>query len=111
MTSQKPLNGVPAYLEKLAQEIVNQIEYFDGEAQEIDFALDLDMPGFNVYDSFLYAAVTVDFHREADEHTQHGYVWAINSIYINELTIYAASENWPLEQRAFLSNLKAFAQC
>jgi hypothetical protein len=109
--TQQPLNMVPSYLEKLAQAIVNQIEYCDGESQEIDYAMDMDMPGFFIYDSFLYAAVTVDFHREADEHTQHGYVWAINSIYINELTIYAAGENWPLEQRAFLSNLKAFAQC
>jgi hypothetical protein len=107
MTTQ-PLNMVPSYLEKLAQAIVDQIDYVDGESQEIDYAMDLDE---STDCPHIYAAVTVDFHREADEHTQLGYIWAINSIYINELTIYAAGENWPLEQRAFLSNLKAFAQC
>jgi hypothetical protein len=110
MTSQKPLNGVPAYLEKLAQEIVNKIEYFDGEAQNIDHVLDLREECLN-YVPYLYASVTVDFRREAHEYTQLGYIWVVNSFFINELTIYAASEDWPLEQRAFLSNLKAFAQC
>ena len=105
MTHEQPINGVPAYLEKLAKQIIDDIEYLDGETQNIDSDVQVAED-----DAYVYASVTVQFRREQNEYTQRGYEWVIADLWINELTLYS-NEDWPLEQRAFLSNLKAFAQC
>ncbi len=92
-------------LAELAKEIMEQAMENDELTPTIDRdALLNDDP--NLY---IYAEVTVDMHREIEpDPIPHTYN-VVDEITIERLFLYADSEEWDLDQTAFLSNLKYFA--
>jgi hypothetical protein len=94
-------------LAELAKEIMEEAM----ENDRLTRTIDRDVLINDSQDLYIYAEVTVDMHREfEDDYMGGGYYNVVDEITIERLFIYADSEEWDLDQAAFLSNLKYYAK-